>query len=333
MANVIYSALEPLGFESEGAVCFGTWKGYAVSLRQFSGKTYYADVAVRLPKIPGGLRKNLNRELKEPGLKIGGIELIRKSVITMSISFSKVEEAAARFTEKLDKLTAALREQGIAPADTCAVSGASRPDSLCLVVSDGILSYQPVCAAVIREKGTHAREKAEENQANGSYVLGFVGALLGMLVGLIPNVLGIIYTERIYGLLFALVPLASMFGYKLFTGKMSKGSIVIVIVLSLLGVVLIPWMELSFYLVRDYGTTVREGLSYAAQYLLAPGSLAEIGGELLQLLLFMALGIWIAWKYMSGQTNSSQVMSSEAQLATLRPNPAYAATEEVGSAY
>ena len=86
MANVIYSALEPLGFESEGAVCFGTWKGYAVSLRQFSGKTYYADVAVRLPKIPGGLRKNLNRELKEPGLKIGGIELIRKSVITMSIS-------------------------------------------------------------------------------------------------------------------------------------------------------------------------------------------------------------------------------------------------------
>ena len=57
MANELYAALERFGFESEGTVCFGTWKGYAISLRQLTAKTYYVDAAVRLSKVPGGLRR------------------------------------------------------------------------------------------------------------------------------------------------------------------------------------------------------------------------------------------------------------------------------------
>ncbi len=34
MSNVndVFSALSTLGFENNGAYCYGTWKGYAVSL-------------------------------------------------------------------------------------------------------------------------------------------------------------------------------------------------------------------------------------------------------------------------------------------------------------
>ena len=333
MANELYAALERFGFESEGTVCFGTWKGYAISLRQLTAKTYYVDAAVRLSKVPGGLRRYLNRALKEPGLKLGGAELVRKNVITISVSFAKAEDLAARFAERMDTFTAALRENGVTPADTCAVTGAARPDSLCLVVADGTLCYQPVCAAAIREKDLRTREKVEDNQANGSYALGLVGALLGMLLGVILNVLGIVFTERIYALLFALVPLAAMFGYKLFKGKMSKGSIAIVIILSLLAIPMIPFFEMIFYFVRDYGASAGEALSAAAELMFMPEFLAEISGELLQLVLFMVLGIWIAWRYISGQTNSSQVMDTAAQLATLRPNPAYAQSAEAESVY
>ena len=332
MANEVYTALERFGFENEGSVCFGTWKGYAVSLRPLTAKTYYVDVAVRLAKVPGGLRRNLNRALKEPGLKIGGVELIRKKVITISVSFAKAEDLAARFAERMDTLTAALRENSVAPADTCAVTGAARPDSLCLVVAEGTLCYQPVCAAAIREKDLRTREKAEDNQANGSYALGIVGALLGMLLGVVLNVLGIVFTERIYALLFALVPLAAMFGYKLFKGKMSKGSIAIVIILSLLAIPMIPFCEMIFYFVRDVGVSVGEALAAAAKLIFMPEFLSEISGELLQLVLFMALGLLIAWRYISSQTNSSQVTDTAAQLATLRPNPAYAQSAETGSA-
>ena len=57
--------------------------------------------------------------------------------------------------------------------------------------------YQPVNAAALRQQGTQAREKAEENQTNGSYLLGLIGAILGTLVGLIPNLLTAVYTETI----------------------------------------------------------------------------------------------------------------------------------------
>lgn len=187
----------------------------------------------------------------------------------------------------------------------------------------GALSYRPVCAAAVRDRDTQTREKIEDNQANGSYALGFVGALLGMLVGLIPNLLSIMFADTIWSLLFALVPLCAMFGYKLFKGKMNKGSVVIVVALSLLAVFLIPIIEILIYLVKDYGEPLGSALGYTLQIVRDPEFFSNASSEYLQLLLFMALGIWIAWRYISGQTNSSQALSSETQLATLRPNPAH----------
>lgn len=326
--NDVFASLSGLGFETEGNYCFGTWKNYAALLQKSAGKNLVAVLSVQIQDSFGTKRRELIRALKEKGLKSVKVGALSKTTASFALSYGKADNLPGFFTEALNAMTASLRESGIVPADTCALTGAARPDSLCLVPMNGVISYRPVCAASIREKETRTREQVEDNQANGSYALGFLGALLGMLVGLIPNVLGIIYTERIYGILFALVPLAAMFGYKLFKGKMSKGSIVIVVVLSLLGVVLIPWLEMVFYLVRDYGATLGEGVSYAAQLMLRPDFLSEMGAELLQLLLFMALGIWIAWKYVNGQTNSSQVSGTKIQLATLRPNPNAAQTEE-----
>ncbi|MBR6115778.1 MAG: hypothetical protein IKQ10_11490 [Oscillospiraceae bacterium] len=83
MANEIFSALEPLGFTAVNNICCGVWKDYAVSLRPLTGRTFYVDTAVRLPSVPAGLRRTLGRALKEPGLKIGGVEAVRKNVITV----------------------------------------------------------------------------------------------------------------------------------------------------------------------------------------------------------------------------------------------------------
>lgn len=319
----VLSAINQLGLEGLGNLFYGTWKGYAVTLRKISAKTFYLDVAVRMEKVPAGLRRALGRGIKEKGMRLGGIELINKKRVVFSISFKGSDQALPRLQERLDAATSALRENGISPADTCAISGAARPDSLCLVNVNGAPCYQPVCAAVVREQSTQTREQAQENEVNGSYAMGILGAALGMLVGLIPNLLTIVLAERIYGILFALVPICAMFGYKLFKGKMGKASIAIVIVLSLLGVVLIPYLELVFYLVRDSGFTLGQAFDIARLYMTQPEFLGEISGDLLQLLLFMVIGIAIAWRYMSSQTNSSTVQSAEAQLASLRPNPAY----------
>ena len=114
---------------------------------------------------------------------------------------------------------------------------------------------------------------------------------------------------------------------------MSRGSVVIVVVLSLFGVLVMEYLEFVIYLVKDHEFFLGEAMSLAGQFMLDPQMYAEVGGELLQMLLFMALGIWIAWRYMSGQTNSSKVTDTEAQLASLRRNPTYAQGEETGSVY
>lgn len=335
MANAkdVLISLSGLGFETAGNFCFGAWRNYSLLLQPSTGKNLLAVVAVQIPDAWGAKRKTLARSLKEKGVK--GLKLagLTKIAASFALSYGKAESLSGFFTEALDTLTAALKESGINPPDTCALSGAARPDSLCLVPLNGALSYRPVCAAAVRERDTKTREKIEDNKANGSYALGIVGALLGVLVGVVLNVLGIVFTERIYALLFALVPLAAMFGYKLCGGKMSKGSIAIVVLLSLLAVLLIPFAELSYYLVKEYGYALGEALATSAAAMTEPAFLSEISGELIQLLLFMALGIWIAWRYISGQTNSSQALSSETQTATLRPNPACVQEEETDSVY
>ena len=329
----VLSAISQLGFESLGNTFFGTWNGYAVTLRKLSARTYYVDAAVRLDKATMELRRTLARAVKEKGLKIGGTEGFTKTRISFSVSFGGKDDALPRLRERLDAITAALRDNGVAPADTCAVSGAARPDSLCLIQDRGVLSYQPVNAAAIREQGNQTREKAEANQTNGSYLLGFVGALLGMLVGLIPNVLMLTYNNSIYSLLFALVPICAMMGYKLFRGKMTTGSVVIVVVLSLVAVPLMLYLELVIFIVKDLGTALGAALPLALQYMVQPETLTDLTGDILQMFLFMGLGIWVAWRFISNQTNSSKVQNSQAQLASLRPNPAYQQAEDAYSRF
>ena len=318
--NEIFDALQPLGFETCGEFCFGTWRGYAVALQKFTSRICYVHVAVRVDR-PASFLRRLRRATKVRGLKVGGTERAMKNEVLFSISFAKAEDVAALFSERMDVFIDALRENGIGPADTCALTGRTEPDSLCLTEANGPVSYQPVCGAAVREKNYQTQEQVRSNELSGNYALGFVGAVLGMLVGLIPNLLTIIFLEQIYGILFFLVPLAAMFGYKTFRGRMNAASVVIVILVSLLGVILIPYLEIVFYLVRDYKAPFGDALKLTAGVLFTRDSLSELRGQLLQLLLFMVLGILASLRLLKKGTNRSVISSSELQLASLRPNP------------
>ncbi|MBR6430706.1 MAG: hypothetical protein IKS27_05795 [Oscillospiraceae bacterium] len=318
--NEIFDALQPLGFETCGEFCFGTWRGYAVALQKFTSRICYVHVAVRVDR-PASFLRRLRRATKVRGLKVGGTERAMKNEVLFSISFAKAEDIAALFSERMDVFIDALRENGIDPADTCALTGRTEPDSLCLTESNGSVSYQPVCAAAVREQTYQAQEQVRSNELSGNYVLGLVGAVLGMLVGLIPNLLTILFLEQIFGILFFLVPVAAMFGYKTLRGKMNAASVVIVILVSLLGVILIPYLEIVFYLVRDYKIAIGDALRATGGVLFTRETLSELRPRLLLLLLFMVLGILASLRLLKKGTNRSVISSSEIQLASLRPNP------------
>ena len=61
------------------------------------------------------------------------------------------------------------------------------------------------------------------------------------------------------------------------------------------------------------------------------GFLKEISGDLVKYVIFMALGLWIAWNYIRRQTNAGQLGAEKALLDTLCPNPMYAVGKQTAA--
>lgn len=311
----IYKALENIGFETMGDLCCGVWEGYAVQLRLYNG-SFYLDIAVRTDPKDKQLRKDIQRAVKEnnAGRSLGCIN--NGNFLTFLAKFNKKSPYEQQFRAFMGAILPALRQYGVGPAATCAVCGGGSPDSLCVIGS-----YQPVHSACVRSMAAAAREKADENRENGSYFTGFVGAVLGMLVGLIPNVLTIMLMDTIYGALFALVPLAAAWGYRVFKGKMRRGSIAIIVLLSFIGVFVMQYLVLGLSIREEYAVDLGMAFELAAELLLNAEGLALVVRESVIHFLFMLLGVWVTWRYMYQNTNAGKLKQADAVVSTLRPNP------------
>ena len=329
MDNSFFAKLAPLGFTAlDQNNCVGAWHNYAVTLRRYSGSLYWIFVAIRIPARSKELKKTLKTALRAKLGKRAGVANVMPNFFQGQLRFNHVENELPELTTFLDTVTAALRENGVGPADTCAVTGAVL-ELLCEVVFSplGFVGFQPVCASAVRREGYETQAKVEENENNGSYLTGTIGALLGMLVGVGVNLLTLVFLKRFYVMLFALVPVAAMLGYKLFKGKTDKLSIVIVIVLSVVAVPLMEFLTLVFSVMREYSAPFGEVLSWAAEVFFEPEVTKESVPEMLKMLLFMALGVFVAWSYMARQTNSAQTKGVQALLESMRPNPNYTASQ------
>ena len=89
----------------------------------------------------------------------------------------------------------------------------------------------------------------------GNHALGVVGAFLGLIVGLIPNILVYHFANYLIGVLFALVPICIAFGYYLLGRTGGGGAIALTVVLSLVGAVIFSFTVeyLGFYEVLTDG--------------------------------------------------------------------------------
>ncbi len=302
-----------LGFEELNGVFFGTWQGYAVS--QFMNQGFYSfQFAVRTDKKDAQLRKTLLADMKARCAKRCRGVILQGSSVLFNMMFDRKQPYSEQMKAFLDAMAAALRSAGVAPAQTCAHCGGHSPDSLCLVGT----SNQPVHAACVRSAREAVVEKAQSNQESGSYLAGFIGAVLGTIIGLIPNVLTMLYAERIYALLFALVPLAAMFGYRLFKGRKDKAAIVIIVLLSVLAVFVQQTIYVVIELTKEYGVTFAEAFDATREFLFTSEGVSAMMQDCAMQFVFMALGIVIAWRYLA-QTNTGAVAHAEAAASTLRP--------------
>lgn len=315
MANkpTVAETLSELGFDTMGVFHFGTWQGYAVTHYLNQGYECF-HFAVRTDKKDKQLAKSLLAAVRTRCPKRFKTCMNLGDSVAFNLTADRKQDYREQITLYLNAMTEALYAANVAPAATCAHCGAAAPDSLCLVGS----KFQPVHAHCVHNAKDAAVEAAQRNEESGSYLTGTLGAVVGTLVGIIPSVLSILFLERIYALLFALVPLAAMYGYRLCKGKQSKGSIAIIVVLSIVGVFILQGIVAVIGVAQDYGRPIGEVAAKVVPYLLTGEGIADIASNSLMEFLFMAFGIFFAWRYLN-QTNASTVAAANAVESTLRP--------------
>lgn len=115
--------------------------------------------------------------------------------------------------------------------------------------------------------------------------LSIVLSAVGAIIGLIPAVLVVYFTDTLYGLLFALPPIAAYFGYKLGKAPITKFTTVLVIIETLVVCALAIVIEYAL-VATALGVSLIEVISIPE---------AEFGKALLQVLLFACIGIAVSW--------------------------------------
>ncbi len=330
MDNTLFQEIARFGFKAvDQKICVGTWRNYAIALNNYGGKAYYYYAAVRMPKASRDLQKALTEAYKAAGLNKNASVLQAGPNCVHGIFTLPKEDLGTVFSTFLDTLTATLAQNGAAPANSCALTGAPNPDSLCFMTNPSFLGYQPVCGSAVRQSGYAAQAKVEENENNGSYLTGFLGALLGMLAGVAVNLLTLVFLNFYSSFLFALIPIAAMFGYKLLKGKMDKTALIIVILLSVVAVPLMEYLTLALSIAKEYGISIGTAMQGTLQLLQYPEVKKEVIGDVLKMLLFMGLGVFFAFSFLRNQLNSTQTKGSQLMLDSMQPNPLYVAAQPV----
>ncbi len=286
---------------------YGVLEEYPVAVVYNNGKRIGLNLSVEMSDIKQQI-KALNKENKK-------LRFVRgKDGVIVYIQVGK-QNPEEDWRAQTREVLSILRRVGVRPASVCTMCGQRGGDAL---IGGGAF-YVPVHRHCVDEKENQAVVLAERNDAEGNYITGIIGALLGAFVGVIPSLVTTLFMEKIYALLFALIPLCIYGGYKLFKGKMNRVVIVLSVILSVLSVFMLDMEVLIFSIINDYGVTFKDSCDLIA---IAASEDSTFWGAVLTdsivPLIFVALGIFIAWGQIR-KTNVNMVQDTKALRDTMMP--------------
>lgn len=293
------------GFKVTGELACGVEEKYPVSISLRNRMLLEVRFSVSTDNWKT-YKKDLSRALKS----VGASTLCDKNNLVVNINTNNVT-FAERYQDAIQKTIEVLKEHNIPPVTQCAVCARDNCDTLMFYNGQ----YRPLhnqCCEQLVEKASHAVEK---NDLKGNYFLGFIGAFLGAIVGAIPTILSIVFAEKIYAMLFALIPMAIYYGYKLFRGKLNTAALVITIVLSIVSVYFIEIILLVIAFVTEYGISVIDSIQLSMHALTNAKTWSIMTEDSISSFLFVILGIWISWSYIS-RTNKTFAQSVQSQIET-----------------
>ena len=293
------------GYRCVSGATVGVYNGYPFQGVLRTGKIDVMTVNFRLGKNPKGAAVRTTK--KE--LPTGGGLVSTAGQMTLTCS-GRDGDLIRNFEESMRTVTNMLREQGCPVPDVCPLCRKKDCDALALVNG-----YVPVHRACCENQAYNTVTQAELNRVQGSYVTGVIGALIGGLVGAIPTILTIWFLERIWVLLYALIPLCAYWGYKKLRGRMSRGAVVVVILSSVLQLFIMEQVYFYMLIVVSWGIWPSIFATVPLYFdLMTP---AEIAQDMAMSVVFLALGIWIVFRQIK-TTGNDEVADASLRVESLQ---------------
>jgi len=278
----------------EQGVPVSTINGYRVQVINF-----YVDAFVKVPMMCMMFERTLTKEEIKTIQKAVGMTAMRMESIVLNnnaiiFPFRRGTKPSEKHDEYMRKITDACHTLGLKDLAHCPFCGKEETDST-RIIKDVIVPVHDACAKELYQQITaHVEELEKSHKGMGKSIF---FAIAGALVGAIPTLISIIFFQYMLAILYALIPLASFYGYK-YGGAPKKSYIPVVISVISLGIVIgmMVWLYNSI--------AAAEGFTFSEAMGVQEFS-SSFYSDLFTSILFLGVGILISWRQMYKQTTAA----------------------------
>lgn len=321
--QTFFQKMQDRGFhtDSESGSAYGLVRGWPV--RICFGTQNKARALTAMVSTAAMDWKAVKKDIKQQMKGLGQVQPGSDCLVMTTRRAAGEEDAAVLCDQALETLLTLLEEKGLQPMTVCPLCHQGDCDVL-IGLNQGCVPAHEHCLTETLEE---SRIRAEAGKKSGSYLAGCIGALLGGMVGCIPSILTVLWMERIYALLFALIPLAAFYGYKLLGGRLSAAARWVIIAVSLIMVYVMEFVFVVAGVMTEYEIGFGDAMfltSLVIQQLGWGEFLVELTKSAGISFVFIALGIWIVWQQIS-RTPMDAVRGLERVRQTMQPMPGRAA--------
>lgn len=267
-----------------GPTVVGTWNGYPFVATLRIGRMNVLNASFTYLRGPSA------KQVRQAGKTMPrGCALSYAEGKLSMVCSARDDQLFDLFQAGMEAASALLRDCGTTLSGSCALCKQGGCDSFALANGGFVPVHQTCCENTSRDKAA----QAAMNSMNGNYATGWIGALLGGLVGAIPTILLAWFLEMVSGWLCALIPLGAYYGYKLFKGKMDRMATIASIVSALLQVFMVEQVIFYISIVKYMGLWLTPFASIAYYFeIMEP---ADMAADMIMPLLFTIFGIFIVY--------------------------------------
>jgi hypothetical protein len=256
--------------------------------------------------------KELRKVLRENSELSGKVDTVASvdGELASNKFYVKIKATESTELEKLYQLTIKTLEEALselkafAPPTTCKVCKGLGSDTLAIV--DDALNY--VHRTCLEQQKQEAEKAFEEKSMNPKTIEGVIGGVIGGAAGAVPALITLVFFNYFVGILYALIPLGTYYGWKLLKGKLTRMTTVFTIVYTLLASIFVWVLSLAIILRNEFtyelGFEIPLGDALAAVFEILidyPDVFREI---MLTDALFAfgsaIIGVWIVWRQITG---------------------------------